>query len=157
MYYVIDNSRLWELIHEETSKVADQAYADDGTPLYDSVVLTEKDRSTVERFIDDAVDALVRREFDVTKQAPLPTFSEDDPRQVVSVIPRLEFHVPDFDETLASMLDKELDRYITMYACAALYQQRRPSLAPEYTTRTQSSMDKAVAFLKSRKHPVTKW
>ena len=157
MYYVIDKSRLWELIDEETSKVADSAYFDDGTPLYDSVVLTEKDRSTVGRFIDDAVSAFVKREFDVTKYAPLAVHSDEDPSVITSVIPRLEFYAPDFDETMAASLDNEIDRYITMFVCSSLYQQRRAALVPEYTTRTQSSMDKAVSILKSRKHPVTKW
>lgn len=157
MYYVIDKSRLWDLIDEEISKVADDAYSDAGTSLYDSVVMTEKDRSTVERHIDDAVSAFVKREFDVTKHAPLAFHSDDDEREITKVIPRLQFYVPDFDETMAEALDSELDRYIVLFACSAMFQQRRPALVPEYTTRTQSAMDKAVSLLKSRKHPVTKW
>jgi hypothetical protein len=157
MYYVIDKSRLWDMIDEEVSKVADEAYSDTGTALYDSIVLTEKDRSTIDRFIDDAVSAFVKREFDVTKYAPLAVHSDEDPREISGVIPRLLFHVPDFDETMAATMDSELDRYIVLFSCNALFQQRRPALVPEYTARTQSSMDKAVALLKYRKHPVTQW
>ena len=146
MYYVIDKPALLESIREEVSHVADEAFADDGTALYDSVMVTLRDNRTLDRFIDDAVNAFVRREFDIAKFAP----AEDS-------TPRLQFYIPDFDETMADAAKAELDRYIVLYACAAIFQQRRASVVPEYTTRTQSAMDKAVSLLKSRKHPVTTW
>ena len=188
MYYVIDKSALWDLANEEVSKVADAAYAEDGTSLYDSIVLTEKDRATMERFMDDAISALVRRAFDICKYSPLVHYVQDvdgsgnplyyvvgengQPTQettttetdfpvwtstIASIESRLVFYVPDFDTSMEDAVKEEIDRYVSMYACAALFAQRRASLEPEYTTRTQSAMDKAITLLKSRKHPLAQW
>jgi hypothetical protein len=145
--YTINKASLWDGIDEEVSRAADEAYGEDGSSLYDSVVLTERDRDTVNRFIDDAVNLLVRRAFDVTKYAT----------DTVSLLPKLVFYVPDFDESTAGALAKEIDRYIVLYAATSVFQGRRASLVPEYTPRTQAAMDKVIALLKSRKHPVTLW
>ena len=161
MYYVIDKPALLESIKEEVSHVADEAYTDDGTALYDSVMVTLRDKRTLERFIDDAVNAFVRREYDIAKFAPEVNYHYDEyghaTDQVASVTPRLEFYLPDFDTTMTDAAKEELDRYIVLYACAAIFQQRRAAVVPEYTARTQAAMDKAVALLKFRKHPVTSW
>ena len=156
MYYLIDKPALLESIREEVSGVADAAYADDGTALYDAVMVTSRDEPTLERFIDDAVSQFVRREFDITKYSP-ETYTDENQQTQLTGRMRLLFYIPDFDDTMADAATAELDRYIVMYACAALFQQRRPAVVPEYTTRTQTAMDKAVALLKSRKHPVTQW
>ena len=161
MYYVIDKPALLESIREEVSHVADEAYGENGTALYDSVMVTLRDKPTLERFIDDAVSAFVRREFDITKYNHILNYHYDEDGnptdQVASVTPRLEFFVPDFDTSMEGAVKAELDRYIVMYACSAIFQQRRATVVPEYTSRTQSAMDKAVSLLKSRKHPVTQW
>mgnify|MGYP007069940818 CR=1 FL=1 len=156
MYYVIDKPALLESIREEVSGVADAAYSDDGTALYDAVMVTDRDKPTLERFIDDAVSQFVRREFDITKYSP-ETYTDENQQTQLTGRMRLLFYIPDFDDTMADAATAELDRYIVMYACAALFQQRRPAVVPEYTTRTQTAMDKAVTLLKSRKHPVTQW
>ncbi len=156
MYYVIDKPALLESIREEVSHVADEAYSEDGTALYDSVMVTLRDKHKLEGFIDDAVSAFVRREFDITKYSP-ETYTDEYGEAQLSGRMRLQFHVPDFDETMADAAKAELDRYIVMYACSSLFQQRRATVVPEYTNRTQSAMDKAVALLKYRKHPVTQW
>lgn len=145
MYYVIDKPALLESIREEVSVVADAAYSDDGTSLYDSVMVTERDTPAMQRFIDDAARLFARRTFDIAKYAS----------QEASVT--LEFYVPDFDTSMEEAVKDEIDRYIVMYSCSALFQQRRPAVVPEYTNRTQAAMDKAVALLKSRKHPVSQW
>ncbi len=131
-----------ESIKEEVSHVADEAYSEDGTPLYDSVMVTSRDKSKLEGFIDDAIRLFVRKEFDICKY---------------NNIDRLEFHVPDFDDTMTAAVNSELNRYIVMYACTSLFQQRRVAVVQEYSVRAQSAMDKAVSLLKSRKHPVTTW
>lgn len=153
MYYVIDKDALFELAKAEISKVADEAYTDDGLSLYDSIILTERDRDTVGDYIDDAVTQFVRREFSVTKNSPYDQMQSG----VMVTIPRLEFNVPDFDTAMEPYLVKELNRYITLFVCAAIFQHRRAAVVPEYTNRTQSAMDKAVSILKSRKQPVSQW
>lgn len=157
MYYVIDKPLLLEKIKEEVSHVADEAYGEDGTALYDSVMVTLRDNNKLGGFIDDAVSDFVRREFDITKYNNIVNYHPDEEgnptAQVASVTPRLEFFVPDFDETMADAAKAELDRYIVMYACSSLFQQRRATVVPEYTNRAQSAMDKSVSLLKTRKAP----
>ena len=161
MYYVIDKPALLESIREEVSHVADEAYGEDGTALYDSIMVTLRDKRKLEGFIDDAVIQFVRREFDITKYNHIVHYHLDEDgnptEQVASVTPRLEFFVPDFDTSMEDSAKADLDRYIVMYACTSLFQQRRATVVPEYTNRTQSAMDKAVSLLKYRKHPVTQW
>lgn len=161
MYYVIDKPALLESIKEEVSHVADAAYAEDGTSLYDSVMVTMRDKRKLQGFIDDAVSQFVRREFDITKYDPEVHYYTDElgneTTQVAYVTPRLILHVPDFDSSMEETAKAELDRYIVMYACAAIFQQRRALAAPEYTARAKQAMDNAVAILKYRKHPVTRW
>lgn len=151
MYYVIDKPALLERVKEEVSRVADEAYTDDGTALYDSVIVTQKDEDQIDRFIDDAVDALVRRAFDITKYAPLVD------SETLAVTPRLKFYVPDFDETMEDAVRSELEKYIVLYACSSLFQSRRAGVLPEFQARTQAAMDNAVILLKSRKSPVDTW
>ena len=156
MYYEIDKTALRGKIEEEVSLAADEAYSEDGVSLYDAIILTEKDWPAVDRFIDDAVTLFVRREFDVTKYAPRVNYAEGTDT-IVSVTPRLEFYVPDFDSTMEDAFKAELTRYIVIYAAASVFQQRRAVLAPEYTERAKAAMDSAVALLKFRKHPITTW
>lgn len=165
MYYIIDKPALLESIKEEVSHVADEAYSDNNIALYDSVMVTDRDKARLERFIDDAVSQFVRREFDITKYSP-ETYTDEFGEVQLTNRTRLQFFVPDFDESMAEIdgntitggaLKKELDRYLVMDAVAALFQQRRVALLPEYTARAQAAMDKAVSLLKYRKHPVTQW
>lgn len=145
MFYTINKDALWEKVKEEVSKVADEAYAENGASLYDNIILTSKDRNTINGFVDDAIALFVRREFDVTSQPTVVPAGSP---------PKLVFNVPDFDTPLASMFADELTRYIVLSCCVALFQQRRPAVVPEYTNRAKAAMDNAVSLLKSRKHPV---
>lgn len=155
MYYLIDKTVLLPLIDEEISRAADEAYAESGESLYDSVVLTEKDSGMVERFINDAVNLIVRRAFDICKFSP-ETEEVDGETQLTGRM-RLYFYVPDFDETMSDAVKTELDRFISMYVSGNVFQQRRASLVPEYTTRIQAALDNAVTMLKSRKYPSVIW
>ena len=115
MYYVIDKPALLESIKEEVSHVADAAYAEDGTSLYDSVMVTMRDKRKLQGFIDDAVSQFVRREFDITKYDPEVHYYTDElgneTTQVAYVTPRLILHVPDFDSSMEETANAELDRY----------------------------------------------
>ena len=152
MFYIIDKAGLLESVEEEISHIADGAYGEDGSSLYDSIVITEKDRQNVLRFIDDAVSALVRRAFDICKYSP-ETYQDEAGEWQLSGRMRLQFFVPDFDETMWDTTKAEIDRYIVLYAVGSLCQSRKADLVPEYARRTQDAMDKAVILLKSRKYP----
>ena len=150
MTYNIDNDRLYRLVDEEVSKVADEAYDEDGTSLYDAVRLTDRDRSTIEKFFDDAFSEFAQRAFDVVQYVPV-----DDGQG--GQHSDLRFYVPDFDSSMETTFFKEMDRYVSLYACAALFRQRRPLLADEYSERWKAAMEKAVRILKSRKNPSISW
>lgn len=156
MYYIIDKESLYDRIDEEVSRVADEAYADSGDSLYDSIVLTSRDRNLVGRHIDDAVTALVRRAFDIVKYAPE---IEMDANNEIHPTGRMQlyFYVPDLDETMEGAIKEEISRYIALYAAASIFESRHISVVPQYTERIKASMDRAVTLLKSRKHPVDIW
>lgn len=141
MEYTIDGSALWDLIDEEVSRVADKAYGEDGASLYDSVVLTSRDKNLVNGFIDDAVSAIALRAFDICRCSDS----------------KLEFFVPDFDASMETVVKREIDRFISMYACSSVLRQRDASVENEYTERMQAALDKAVQLLKSRKHFNALW
>ena len=146
MDYIIDKEKLKALIEEEVSHAADEAYGEDGTSLYDAVVLTEKDWDTVGRFIDTAVDSIARRTFDICH------FLTDTQGQT-----GLVFYVPDFDETMTDAVKYELNRYICEFVCAAIFQTRRAVLVQQYADMAKAALDKAVDLLKSRKSPIKIW
>lgn len=133
-------------IDEEISRVADELYADDGSPLYDSVVLTSKDTATVMRHIDDAVSAFVSRAFDIVTVDT----SNTTPQSKAA----LNIYVPDFDDTMTQAVDAEFRTYCVCYACAMILQHRAAAYVPEYTDRAKAAMDKCITLLKSRKTPV---
>lgn len=145
MYYVINKTALWDRVYEEVSRVADEAYSEDGTSLYDSVILTERDRDKVDRLLDDAVNAFVRRTYDICKKA------------TVDSAPNLQFYVPDFDTTMASTALQEITNYLALYAATEVFKSRRAGVVPEYAERVQAAMDRAVVLLKSRKAPNEVW
>lgn len=148
MDYTVNKTELYNLIDEEVSLVADKAYAEDGTPLYDGINLTSGDRQTVERYIDDAVSVLIVRTYDICKLKS--AGSEEESTE-------LDFYIPDFDSSLVDAVKSELNRYICLSVCASLFTQRSAAIAPDYAARAQAALGKAVSMLKSRKHPYITW
>lgn len=153
MEYTIDKESLYALVDEEVSKVADDAYSEGGQSLYDSIVLTQKDKTTVERFMDDAADQLASRAFDICKYQVEVAVENNEP----TGRKQLYFYAPDFDSSMEDAVKDELGRYIVLFVCASLFQQRRASLVESYAARAQAAADKAVTLLKSRKDPLESW
>ena len=147
MEYTIDKTLLKALVDEEVSKVADEAYAENGVSLYDSVILTEKDDNAVGRFIDEAVNGFAARTFDISKFVSTDTLGTT----------KLLFYVPDFDDTMAASVESEITHYIVFSVCMDLFKSRRAQAVPEYEARALSSINKAVTLLKSRKSPLDVW
>ncbi len=146
MYYTINKSALLAAVEAEVSKVADEAYAEDGTSLYDLVVITSKDHVYIDRSLDDAAHLLVAKCSDIA------TF---DPQTstVTTVTPRINFNVPDFVASQEDALKAEIDRYMAMYASNALFRERRISVVEEYTGRVQEALDNVNALLRKRTTP----
>lgn len=156
MYYIIDKDALRGRVEEEVSRVADEAYADSGDSLYDSVVLTSRDEDMVGRFIDDAVSSFVRRTFDICEYSP-ETETDGSGQTRLTGRTLLRLHVPDFDKTMEDRAMEEISEFIALYAATSVFQSRRPAVVPQYTDMAKAAMDRAVALLKSRKYPSEKW
>lgn len=138
LVYTRNDNDLLELVTEEISHVADQAYSDNQIALYDQVMATSKDEGLLKRYVSDAISAFAARTFDICS----------------AIQPGgLEFYVPDFDSTMEETALAEISRYVVMSACASFFIQRRVAVAQEYAERAKAAADKAVALLKSRKHP----
>lgn len=152
MTYTIDNDALYALTDHEVSQAADDAYADGGVPLYDAVVLTEKDRPAVDRLVADAVNALATRCADICR------YSNETHADAVSGDPvvgnlQLVFYVPDMPSSSEAAVEAEITRYIVLHAATGIFQTRRAALVPQYAERVQSAMDKAVTLLRTREQP----
>lgn len=146
MEYTIDLTVLKALVDEEVAKVADAAYAESGESLFDSVVLTSRDDALVDGAIGDAVRVFVSRVDDICRYTTPSSGNE-----------RLLFHVPDFDGTKEDAALSEVTHYIVFASVASILQSRRVQSVPEYDTRAQAALTKAVTLLKSRKDPVLQW
>lgn len=148
--YTIDRERLFPLIEEEVSRVADETYADDGSSLYDAIIITSNDLNTIHRLEDDAVNTLIRRVQDICTYTAEREGIDEEGEDVI-LPAEMEFDVPDFDEHLEEVTDAEITRYIVLNTCAAWFQSRCTSKVEEYTLRGQVAMDKAVEYLKTIK------
>ena len=67
MKYIIDEEVLYNGIDAEVSTAADMAYDKNGNPLFDGIILTEKDGPLVKSIIHDAGSRLVGRMADIAK------------------------------------------------------------------------------------------
>ncbi len=139
MTHTIDTSDIAALITEEVSRVAAAAYSEDGTSLYDSINILSRDAATVSRLIWDSVDAIVHRTSDICTLIPSPL--------------ALSFYAPDMDPSKESAVKDEIDRAISLGACAAWFKEKAPARAEEYLTRANTALDVAVGLLKTRKAP----
>lgn len=185
--YILNEQEVLAVIDEEISRAADSAYLEDGTPLYDSIVNTERDEPTISRLMGDAMRTFASRAYDICKFAPVVVYEqatyngdplyyvvdeEAGPTAAVTTTPTaypvytnkalsttnvLQFYVPDFDETMTDMAFSEISRYIALEVVAAFLQQRSAALVPEYSTRSQAALAKAITLLKSRKAPDESW
>lgn len=139
MTHTIDTSDIAALINEEVSRAAAAAYSEDGTSLYDSITIHSRDAATVSRLIWDSVDAIVRRTADICTLIPSPL--------------ALSFYTPDMDTSKESAAKDEIDRAISLGACAAWFKEKLPSRAEEYLNRANTALDLAVGLMKTRIAP----
>lgn len=139
MTYTINNTTITNLVTEEVSRVAAAAYADDGTSLYDSIVIHSRDANDVSRAIMDAVDAVVRRTTDICTYIP--------------ATPALSFYVPDMDSTKETLASDELTRAISLWAVSIWMREKYPARYQDYADRAAAALDAAVAMMKTRTTP----
>ena len=149
LYYDIDKTELYGLVDAEVSQVADAAYGEDGTPLYDSVELTSKDDDIVEALLDDGIAQFVRTSSDIASLGEHTSGTGSSATSVDAIV----LDVPDFNASDTDAAVAQITRFIVLCASAALFQQRRAALVPEYTNRAQAALDNAVAIIRKRTAP----
>lgn len=143
MDYTINKTTLLEKMEAEVSEVADQAYAEDGTSLYDAVMLTAKDSDATSgtnvagSAIDDAVSALVSRLADIASLSGT----------------TLSFDVPDMASSQNAAATAEITRYIALAAATEIFRMRRPSAVEEYAARAQAALVNIESLLRKRTAP----
>jgi len=137
--YTISAANIKAKISEEVSLAADEAYAEDATSLYDSIVTTSKDDGLIGSLINDAIRKLVKAVSDIA---------------VYTSGTVVTFTVPDFDSTnMSSALSDEIDRYAALSACTDLFKMRKPDRAPQYEIKAQEAMENVIRYLRTRKAP----
>ena len=150
--YTIDKPAILEKAKAEVSEVADLAYADDGTSLYDIVAITSKDTDNISRLTDDAASALVSVMHDMCVDQPeVEPDDQDEPQETGRM--QLLFTAPDMDPTQERMAIDEITRYFALYISVALFRERRPAVLPEYEERLKTAADNVIVRLRTRKKP----
>lgn len=146
MTYLINSTELYDKIDEEISRVAAAAYSENGDSLYDSIVLHSNDKGEIERLQGDAVNSLVKRNYDIITIVP----------RNAQGLPGLQFNVPDIDTSTEEIIREEIGRYIVLNVCAAWFQARAKDKVEEFAARGQVALDKASVMLHTRKAP-SRW
>lgn len=143
MEYTIVNTDIYNLVDEEISRVANSAYADDGTPLYDGIVLHSKDKDEIARLQADSINTIVRVLYDLVTIKPSDAAGN----------PVLSFYVPDIDVTTEPIIAEELNRFVVMTICYRWLRSHAADKAEDYSTRANDAISKASAMLHTRKAP----
>lgn len=135
--YGIDREKIFESVKQEVSRVAASAYADDGTSLYDAIVITSRDADTIAGLIDDAETALVVRMSDIASV-------QDD---------QFGFNVPDQRTHDIKTIGAVIDRFIEMNVCSAWMIQKYRLKAEEYGARSTDALNKIERLLYEKLPP----
>lgn len=136
--YYVNKKKMLPLIQREVSRVAGSAVAEDGTPLYDGIVITSRDTDTVNDMIDDAMSALLTRLSDIA------TLSSG----------LFEFNVPEERTHDMTIVGKAIDRFIVMNVTSAWMIQKYPVKAEEYGARSTDALGKVERLLYEKLPPI---
>lgn len=136
--YYINKKKIFPLIEKEVSRVAASAFAEDGTPLYDAIVITSRDTDTIYEMMDDAATAMLTRLSDIA------TYSSG----------LFEFDIPEERTHDIMTIGKVIDRFIVMNVCSAWMIQKHTAKAEEYGARSTDAITKVERLLHEKLPPV---
>lgn len=136
--YYINKNKILPLIEREVSRIAASAFAEDGTPLYDAIVITSRDDSTIKDMIDDAATAMLTRLSDIATY-----FSG-----------QFEFDIPEERTHDIMTIGKMIDRFIVMNVCSAWMIQRHKIKAEDYGARSTDALEKVERLLREKLPPI---
>lgn len=136
--YYINKKKIFPLIEKEVSRIAASAFAEDGTPLYDAIVITSRDADTIHEMMDDAATAMLTRLSDIA------TYSSG----------LFEFDIPEERTHDIMTIGKVIDRFIVMNVCSAWMIQKHTAKAEEYGARSTDAITKVERLLHEKLPPV---
>ena len=136
--YYINKNKMLPLIEKEVSRVAASAFAEDGTPLYDAIVIKSRDVDTVKDMIEDAATAML------TRLADIATYSSG----------LFEFDIPEERTHDITTIGKVVDKFIVMNVCSAWMIQKYPIKAEEYGARSTDALNKVERLLLEKLPPI---
>lgn len=136
--YYINKNKILPLIEREVSRVAASAFAEDGTPLYDAIVITSRDTDIIKEMIDDAATAML------TRLSGLATYSSG----------LFEFDIPEARTHDITTIGNVVDRFIVMNVCSAWMIQKHTAKAEEYGARSTDALNKVERLLLEKLPPV---
>lgn len=136
--YYINKKKIVPLIEREVSRVAASAFADDGTSLYDAIVIKSRDAETINEMIDDAATAML------TRLSNIAAYTSG----------LFEFDIPE-DRTHDIMtIGKVIERFIVMNVCSAWMIQKYIAKAEEYGARSTDALNKVERLLHEKLPPI---
>ena len=141
MEYGITHEVLIELVKEEVSRIADRAYAEDGTSLYDAIRIIDKDSATIKRMIADASSVIFERFRDYIVA---PTSGTAVPSETFN------FYLPDMAEEQEPVAKAELKRFLSLQIVAMWLKERYAQEYESYLERATTALDKAARALFTR-------
>lgn len=136
--YYINKNKITPLIEKEVSRVAASAFAEDGTPLYDGIVITSRDVDTIKEMIEDAATAMLTRFSDIA------TYSSG----------LFEFDIPEERTHDIMTIGKVIERFIVMNVVSAWMIQKHTAKAEEYGARATDALNKIEKLLYEKLPPV---
>ena len=136
--YYINKNKILPQIEKEVSRVAASAFAEDGAPLYDAIVIKSRDTDTVKDMIEDAATAML------TRLADIATYSSG----------LFEFDIPEERTHDVTTIGKVVDKFIVMNVCSAWMIQKYPLKAEEYGARSTDALNKVERLLLEKLPPV---
>lgn len=136
--YYINKNKITPLIEKEVSRVAASAFAEDGTPLYDGIVITSRDTDTIKEMIEDAATAMLTRFSDIA------TYSSG----------LFEFDIPEERTHDIMAIGKVIERFIVMNVVSAWMIQKHTAKAEEYGARATDALNKIEKLLYEKLPPV---
>lgn len=136
--YYINKNKITPLIEREVSRVAASAFAEDGTPLYDGIVITSRDADTIKEKIEDAATAMLTRFSDIT------TYSSG----------LFEFDIPEERTHDIMTIGKVIERFIVMNVVSAWMIQKHTAKAEEFGVRATDALNKIEKLLYEKLPPV---
>lgn len=142
MEYCITHEALIELVKEEVSRIADRAYAEDGTSLYDAIRIIDKDSATIKRMIADASSVIFERFRDYLVAPAGGTVVSSE---------TFNFYLPDMAEEQEPIAKAELQRFLSLQVVALWLKERYTQEYESYLERATTALDKAARALFTRK------